>query len=86
MSLVIRYTRSLVVSFLLHVCLASHTSTLHVVLQRGKTLRALIKATPLVEVKARLALGAEVFAEAGLAVLYPAPWRKKQRTGRVTGV
>ena len=50
-----------------------HTSTLHGVFQRGKALRALIITAPFVEVKTRLALGAEVFAEAGFAVLYPAP-------------
>jgi len=65
--------------FFVHICVVSRTSTLHGVLQRGKALGALLKAAPFVEVKARLALGAEVFAEAGLAVVYPAPWRKEER-------
>lgn len=57
----------------------SRTSALHSLLQRSKALGALVKAAPFVEVKTQLALGAEVFTEAGLAVLYPAPWRKRER-------
>lgn len=48
-------------------------STLHGVFQRGKALGALVEAAPFVQVKTRLAFGAEVFTEAGLTVLYPAP-------------
>lgn len=48
-------------------------STLHGVLQRGKTLGALFIAARFVQVKTSFTLGAEVFTEAGLAVLYPAP-------------
>lgn len=60
-----------------------HTSTLHGVVQWSKAFRALIKATPFVEVKAWLALGAEVFAETGLTVLYPAPWRGGEEEERL---
>lgn len=48
-------------------------STLHAVLQRSKALWTLFEATALVQVKTRLALCAEVFAEAGLTVIYPTP-------------
>lgn len=60
-------------------CLVTRTSTLHGVLERGKAFGALVKAAPFVEVKTWLALGAEVFAETGLTVLYPAPWRSEER-------
>lgn len=48
-------------------------STLHGLLQGRKALGALLKAAPFVQVETRFALGAEVFTEAGLTVLYPAP-------------
>lgn len=48
-------------------------STLHGVFQWGKPLRALFIAAGFVKVKTGFTLGAEVFTEAGLAVLYPAP-------------
>lgn len=48
-------------------------STLHGVLQRSETLGALFVAAGFVQVKTSFTLGAEVFTEAGLAVLYPAP-------------
>lgn len=48
-------------------------STFHAVLQGSKALWTLVKATALVQVKTRLALRAEVFAETGLTVIYPTP-------------
>lgn len=48
-------------------------STLHCFLHGGEALRALVEAAPFMKVKTRLALGAEVFTEAGFAVIYPAP-------------
>lgn len=67
-------------------CLVTRTSTLHGVLERGKAFGALVKAAPFVEVKTWLALGAEVFAETGLTVLYPAPWRREERKERLVRV
>lgn len=67
-------------------CVVSCTSTLHRVLERSKALGALVEAAPFVQVKPRLALGAEVFTEAGLAVVYPAPWRKKESVSATISV
>lgn len=48
-------------------------STLHGVLQGSEALWTLVKATALVQVKTRVALRAEVFAETGFTVIYPTP-------------
>lgn len=48
-------------------------STLHAVVQRRKPFRTLLEAAGFVQVKARLALCAVLFTEAGLTVVYPAP-------------
>ena len=58
------------------------TSTLHGLLQRGKALGALLVAAPFVKVEIRLTLGAEVFAEAGLTVVYPASWWRERESER----
>lgn len=56
------------------------TSALHAVLQRSKALRTLFEAMALVQVKTRLALCAEVFAKAGLTVIYPTPCEETRET------
>lgn len=48
-------------------------STLHGLLKRGEAIRTFLVAAPFVQVEICLALGAEVFAEARLTVVYPAP-------------
>lgn len=67
-------------------------STLHGVLQWGEPFGTLVKAAAFVQVKAWLAFRAEVFAETGLAVFYPAPgahvdlWCAHAIESRRTGV
>lgn len=59
--------------------LFSLTSTLHGVLQGSEALWTLVEATALVQVKARVALRAEVFAETGFTVIYPTPCERNNR-------
>jgi len=56
------------------------TSALHAILQGSKALRTLFEAMALVQVKTRLALCAEVFAKAGLTVIYPTPCEETRET------